>query len=186
MAGSAPSVFSLIIDSVVSIIVVSLALHLRGKWTILGKARRKRLSAFFNWSFPEGINVPIVAFSIFACATMLSLLEFGAPSPYPLLLTIVLVFKPLFEEIAFRGLLLGGLLKKFGEKNNAIVLLFILMQSALFTLWHMRATAILPTFLFGSVLGLAFVFSKKNLLVPYIIHLGYNLYVLMFFFSKSA
>lgn len=186
MAGSAPSIFSLITDSAVSITAVSLALHLRGKWTVLGKARRRRLSAFFNWSFPEGIKIPIVAFSIFACTTALSLLDFGAPAPYPLFLTIVLVFKPLFEEIAFRGLFLGGLLKRFGEKNNAIVLLLILMQSALFTLWHMRATAILPTFLFGIVLGLSFIFSKKNILVPYLIHLGYNLYVLIFFCSKGA
>jgi membrane protease YdiL (CAAX protease family) len=85
---------------------------------------------------------------------------------------------PLVEEIVFRGLFLVMLLKAFGNRGFSYPAA-LCIQSAVFVLVHLRTTAILTTFIAGIVFGLVFLFSKKNLMASYAVHLGMNLAVLV-------
>ncbi|MCH8101639.1 MAG: CPBP family intramembrane metalloprotease [Chloroflexi bacterium] len=54
---------------------------------------------------------------------------------------------PLTEEIFFRGFVLGGLRKRFGNRGA------LLLSAGLFALFHIDPTIYVPIFFFGIVLG---------------------------------
>jgi membrane protease YdiL (CAAX protease family) len=76
------------------------------------------------------------------------------------------------EELAFRGFLLNGLLKRFRQRTA------ILLCSFLFALFHMNVFQFLPTFFLGVVLGLLTVRSK-SVLPAMFFHLLYNAVLLL-------
>jgi sodium transport system permease protein len=77
------------------------------------------------------------------------------------------ILAALCEELAFRGLILSGLLRHFRPRNAVI------LSSFLFALFHMNVFQFLPAFFLGVVLGLVTVRSKS--LVPAIVfHLLHN------------
>jgi sodium transport system permease protein len=83
------------------------------------------------------------------------------------------------EELAFRGLILSGLLRRFHARNAVI------LSSFLFALFHMNVFQFLPAFILGLVLGLLTVRSKS--LVPAIIfHLLHNTLLVSSMYLSSA
>ena len=62
-------------------------------------------------------------------------------------LFLLAVVAPLTEELFFRGLVMGGFLRRYSERKA------LLVSSALFGLMHMTPLQILPTFLIGLLLG---------------------------------
>src|SRR4029077_4889562 len=90
----------------------------------------------------------------------------GQPS-LPAYLLVFGLLAAVCEELAFRGLILSGLLRRFRPRNAVI------LSSFLFALFHMNVFQFLPAFFLGVVLGLVTVRSKS--LVPAIIfHLLHN------------
>ena len=61
------------------------------------------------------------------------------------LLAAGVVIAPMTEEIFFRGFLFGGLWKKYHWQKAAVI------NSALFALMHLQATAMLPIFILGYI-----------------------------------
>ena len=83
------------------------------------------------------------------------------------------------EELAFRGLILSGLLRRFRPRNAVI------FGSLLFALFHMNVFQFLPAFFLGVVLGLLTVRSKS--LAPAIIfHLLHNSLLISSMYLTSA
>jgi sodium transport system permease protein len=83
------------------------------------------------------------------------------------------------EELAFRGLILSGLLRRFHPRNAVI------LSSFLFALFHMNVFQFVPAFILGLVLGLLTVRSKS--LVPAIIfHLLHNTLLVSSMYLSSA
>ena len=75
--------------------------------------------------------------------------ELGAP------LFAFALLPALCEELAFRGFILTGLMRRLRPRNA------ILLSSFLFALFHMNVFQFLPSFLLGVVLGLLTVRSKS-------------------------
>jgi sodium transport system permease protein len=83
------------------------------------------------------------------------------------------------EELAFRGFILSGLLRRFRPRNAVI------LSSFLFALYHMHVFQFLPAFFLGVVLGLVTVRSKS--LVPAIIfHLLHNTLLISSMYLSNA
>jgi sodium transport system permease protein len=83
------------------------------------------------------------------------------------------------EELAFRGLILSGLLRRF-RPHNAVIL-----SSFLFALFHMNVFQFVPAFLLGLVLGLLTV--RSNSLAPAILfHLLHNTLLISSMYLSSA
>ena len=83
------------------------------------------------------------------------------------LIILAVVIAPISEEFVFRGFLYG-VLKKFGGALPAL-----LFSALLFALIHMHLPSLLPLFLLGSVLTLAYELSG-SLLVPMAMHAFFN------------
>ena len=60
---------------------------------------------------------------------------------------IVGIWGPLTEEIFFRGFVLGGLRRRFGNRGALV------LSAGLFALFHIDPTIYVPIFFFGIVLG---------------------------------
>lgn len=71
------------------------------------------------------------------------------------------------EEVAFRGYLLTGLLKRFRPRTA------VLLSSFMFAIFHMNVFQFLPTFFLGVVLGLL-TLRSKSLVPAMFFHLLYN------------
>ncbi len=71
------------------------------------------------------------------------------------------------EELAFRGFILTGLLRRFRPRTS------IILSSFLFALFHMNVFQFLPSFFLGIVLGLVTVRSK-SVFPAIVFHLLYN------------
>lgn len=95
--------------------------------------------------------------------------------------------QPLTEEIIFRGIIFGYLIKKSerikqDKKKYIILLLSLVLQSLLFTSihWETKLTAIPSVFLSGIIYGVIFMLSGRNVLISAIIHIASNLFVFVF------
>src|SRR5207237_6671177 len=82
------------------------------------------------------------------------------------------------EELAFRGFLLTGLLKRYRPRTA------ILLCSFLFALFHMNVFQFLPSFFLSVVLGLLTVRSR-SLLPAMFFHLLYNAVLLLSVFFRQ-
>ncbi len=92
--------------------------------------------------------------------------ELRSQDIFPFLIAFA-VLPAVCEELAFRGFLLTGLLKRFRPRTA------ILLCSFLFALFHMNVFQFLPQFFLGVVLGLLTVRSK-SILPAMFFHLLYN------------
>jgi sodium transport system permease protein len=85
----------------------------------------------------------------------------------PAYLVVFGVLAAICEEVAFRGYILSGLLRRFRPRNA------ILLDSFLFALFHMNVFQFLPAFFLGVVLGLLTV--RSQILIPAMIfHFVHN------------
>jgi len=85
---------------------------------------------------------------------------------FPYMLVFALL-PALCEEIAFRGFILSGMLKRFRPRTA------VLLTSFLFALFHMNVFQILPAFFLGVVLGLLTIRSR-SLLPAILFHFLHN------------
>jgi membrane protease YdiL (CAAX protease family) len=91
------------------------------------------------------------------------------------IVTIAVIFAPVFEEILFRGLFYQSLKKRFGLWQAAII------SSVLFSILHFNTAQFLP--IFGLGILLCFVFEYTGSLVPVIVlHIFNNAFFLGLFF----
>jgi membrane protease YdiL (CAAX protease family) len=84
------------------------------------------------WVLTPGIQIALVA-ALFTATTIYGYFDYqhtGQLYGYPLSITIL--FVPIYEELIFRGLVLGGLLKYYSPSRA------IGISSALFGLWHLK------------------------------------------------
>jgi uncharacterized protein len=89
------------------------------------------------------------------------------PEIHMLPLFALIVVAPVFEELAFRGVVLRGFSARMGQSKA------ILFSSIVFSLFHINPAQLLPTFLFG--IGLAWVMSRgKNLIYVICMHAWIN------------
>jgi sodium transport system permease protein len=70
-------------------------------------------------------------------------------TPFWLYLLIMAALPAVCEELAFRGFIFSGLVRRFANGRAVVV-----ASSLLFALYHMNALQLIPTFLLGLVLGL--------------------------------
>ena len=141
----------------------------------------KTLSYFFNWNL-FGKRTNAISLSLIIIIAVLFL---KALSVLPVLLTVsyavVFLLQPFLEEILFRGMIFGFLLKLFQKeilkKKRAMLIIFALVtQAVIFSALHFNSN-ILPMslrFLAGILFSILFIHSKKNILLPTAAHLFYN------------
>jgi sodium transport system permease protein len=120
--------------------------------------------AAYDWSPPQQLSDP------HPLAQMLRALHEHGPAAaqsLPLGLLAYALTPALCEEIAFRGLILSGLHRRFRPRNA------ILVSAFMFALYHLNVFLFLPAFGLGIVLGLLTVRSRS--LVPAVVfHFLYN------------
>jgi len=76
---------------------------------------------------------------LYVASTILSYAEFktyGTMFGYPV--SVTMLFVPIYEEVIFRGLLLGFFVERLGKKKAVIIV------SLLFALWHLKNIFFLP------------------------------------------
>jgi len=143
---------------------------------------KKIVKYMFNWSFPLYRPFSLVVAPMFSIAFLQLLLPdvgIGLPS---VLFSLVFFIQPFFEEIIFRGIVLGGLHKKFVEGNkyckNIKSMAILLVQSLLFVGIHLFEARnlfnLLGIFISGIIYGIIFLLSKKNVLPSTVLHLLNN------------
>lgn len=150
------------------------------------KKPRVELSYAFNWSFPGSRPVTFfilpISFLFLINLVLLPKLVF-----YPIIISLLaLITQVLVEEILFRGMLFGGVLKFLEEKKKLTNLTFLLAlfgQAFVFMLIHITTSNPAGVFVSGVLFGLVFLASKKDILAPTIVHLLGNLVV---FFGAYA
>lgn len=84
-----------------------------------------------------------------------------------LFFTTTVILAPVLEEFVFRGMILGGMLKKYTPWQA------VLFSTLLFSLIHMNPAQSIGTLFFGLVAGWSYV-KFKNLLAPITIHATNN------------
>ncbi|MCD6236362.1 MAG: CPBP family intramembrane metalloprotease [Thermoplasmata archaeon] len=174
--------FSCII--VIEILVTLTFLLLRGKIEILKD----------NLRFYIDIKVIIETVTpILAIAYLISILIPSQRIEIPSLLVLSIFIAPIFEEIFFRGLLIGTIhslltkRKDFDRKNTALLLITI--NPFIFAAWH-----ILNTFTFqiqgfiiklatGFIFAMFYWYGKRNLIPVITAHAIYNLFVCLNLFK---
>ena len=80
---------------------------------------------------------------------------------------------PILEEILFRHILLNKLLKKHTTKKSLIISILI------FSLIHLSIIKIIYTIILGTILGISYLHSNKNILYPIAIHISANIISLL-------
>ena len=78
------------------------------------------------------------------------------------------VFIPVIEETLYRGLILGGFLKRY-TPTNAIIL-----SSLIFSFAHLSVERFIFLFIFGIILGILY-YKTNSILVSSIAHFTYNM-----------
>ncbi|RLF30113.1 MAG: hypothetical protein DRN05_00160 [Thermoplasmata archaeon] len=101
-------------------------------------------------------------------------------------LILSIIIAPIFEEITFRGILLGSIYlilkeKGFNKKHTATILLTI--NPIIFSLWHIFNTSTFQIEGFisrsttGFILAISYWYGKRNLIPPIIAHSISNLFI---------
>ncbi len=78
-------------------------------------------------------------------------------SPWPVLIAGVII-APIVEEIFFRGFIFGGLRQQYGWHKAAVI------SSAIFAVFHLTPTAIIPVFILGYIF--AYLYREGNSIWP--------------------
>jgi membrane protease YdiL (CAAX protease family)/ferredoxin len=86
---------------------------------------------------------------------------------FALTVIMVVIVGPLFEEVVFRGVLLGALQDRYGG------VVAIVASSALFAAFHMNAWMFVPVAVMGAACALLAI-RTRSLLPAYALHLAYN------------
>lgn len=100
------------------------------------------LAAIISWAlFIDAVGID----SIIPNDNVNEIVSFGGG----LALTVVIVgiWGPLAEEVFFRGFVIGGLRRRFGNRGALV------LSAGLFALFHIDPTIYVPIFFFGIVLG---------------------------------
>jgi membrane protease YdiL (CAAX protease family) len=153
------------------------------------KKIKQQASLFFNWVFP--LNKPFKLFCL-PLIFILILESFALKHTldvYFFLFSFTFLTQPLVEEIIFRGVIFGSLIKKLESKKHnkkkyiIYIMFFLLLQSTLFTFfhWETKPTAVPLVFLNGIIFGITFLLSDRNILVPTMMHIASNLFVFVSF-----
>ena len=90
-----------------------------------------------------------------------------------LLVIMVAVLAPIFEEILFRGIILKGMLNRGVEPMKAII-----FSSLIFGIIHGNPWQFLGAFLLGLVLGFVY-YKTRSLLLPILLHAFNNFFAAM-------
>jgi len=88
-----------------------------------------------------------------------------------MMLVIVLslgILGPIIEEVVFRGLILQALMKKMN------IVMAILIESFLFSIFHSNLFQVIGTFMFGILLSIVFI-RYESIIVPIILHIAFNM-----------
>lgn len=140
-----------------------------------GRVHLKGTEIVFSTFMPMifQLGVLLLCFSVFYSFIPESSTSEGAGSPAPLWVFIVEIFVlvivgPIFEEIVFRGYLLGRLSYKFGMKYG------IILSSFLFGVLHVQN--VFGATMAGVILSIFYIRSG-SLISPIIIHICFNLMV---------
>ncbi|MEM4709739.1 MAG: CPBP family intramembrane glutamic endopeptidase [Candidatus Diapherotrites archaeon] len=147
--------------------------------TELYYTEHKKIEWLFNWTFPG--NKPFTLF-VLPLILLFAINSFLLGNMnFLLMATIVsIAVQVLVEEITFRGIVFGALLKKFYEnKKNSLWMLLLLffIQALLFAIVHYQTKNFIGVFSSGLIFGIVFYFSGKNVLAPTILHLALNLLI---------
>jgi membrane protease YdiL (CAAX protease family) len=183
------SFWNLYIRFVVSLILLFVIEILTEKFQ--KEKRRKikqRLSPFFNWAFPSNKPFRLFCLPLIFILILESLFLKQTIDIYLFLFSFTFLTQPLTEEIIFRGVLFGYLIKKSerGKQDKKKYIMYIMLslifQSLLFTSihWETKLTAIPSVFLSGIIYGIIFMLSGRNVLVSTIMHIASNLFVFIF------
>ena len=92
----------------------------------------------------------------------------------------IVIAAPIFEELIFRGVILGGLLKKYSPAKS------ILFSSALFGLVHLNPWQFVPAMILGIFSGWVY-YKTRQLTLSILIHLVNNLmaFVISFYMKPE-
>jgi membrane protease YdiL (CAAX protease family) len=146
------------------------------------KKVKKRLSYMFNWSFP--MNRPFTLFCLPLLITLL--LQFIVLYPRinvaVFLITLSLFLQPLVEEIIFRGIVFGAIIKYAKPKWDLKLTGLVLLQALIFLVPHLPMTKNpLGILLTSIVYGILFVVSKNNVGLSAMVHIANNILVFLTF-----
>lgn len=98
----------------------------------------------------------------------------------PIVLVVALVvMAPVTEESLFRGLFLGGFLRRYGRVTA------VLGSAFLFAIMHLNPAQLLPTFIIGLVIGIWFVYTR-SLWACLLAHAVHNASLPLSFFVLSV
>ena len=133
----------------------------------------------FNWTIPGErpfslLILPLIIL-FFIHWTLIS-----GTNAVLVLAVLAITTQVLVEEIFFRGMLFGALLKKFHDEKKLAPVKFtalLIIQAIIFTAIHTESINHIGVFLSAIIFGLAFYFSGKNILPPTLLHLAGNLLI---------
>ncbi|MEM4390937.1 MAG: CPBP family intramembrane glutamic endopeptidase [Candidatus Diapherotrites archaeon] len=143
------------------------------------KQKFKNYDWLFNWTFPNDKPFTLLALPLLI---LFVINYFLIPNlnVLAIAMTFSIAVQVLVEEITFRGIVFGALLKKFYEnKKNSLWMLLLLffIQALLFAIVHYQTKNFIGVFSSGLIFGIVFYFSGKNVLAPTILHLALNLLI---------
>lgn len=95
----------------------------------------------------------------------------------PLIIFLVVIFGPFYEEIFYRGCLYSTLRKKCSVNKS------ILISSLFFALIHGYVFNFLPVLILGIILSYAYE-KRASLTAPLLVHFGWNAFSMIFAFLK--
>ncbi len=140
---------------------------------------KKRSFYIFNWKFP--LNKPFTLF----CLPLLIIFSFEFFILFPkinlvnLIETLSWFLQPLFEEIVFRGMILGAILKKYSKsriKWDLKLSILLIIQSFIFLVFHIFTTKNpIGVFSTGIIYGILFILTKNDVTLPTITHIAGNI-----------
>jgi membrane protease YdiL (CAAX protease family) len=141
--------------------------------------RLAKRADFFNWSFPADRPFSLFVLPLLVLFALHALL-LGNLNILLVGSVFSITVQILFEEIAFRGIVFGVLLKHFHDSEKIIPVKFGLLlfaQALIFSLLHYQTKNFIGVFLSALVFGFVFFLSGKNVLPSTILHLAGNLLV---------
>ncbi|MCL2755629.1 MAG: CPBP family intramembrane metalloprotease [Firmicutes bacterium] len=117
---------------------------------------------------------------------LFELMGYNPPDPFEInnlghlavLIIIFAVFPAIWEELVFRGLIMGGLLK-YGKATA------VLISSLLFSLMHLSPAQTFYQFFFGAICAIIYL-RTKNLTVPIILHFVNNALILTYTYITQS
>lgn len=150
----------------------------------LGRVPSALAGPFITTTFGMLITAGAVAIASIAIVTNSPFKDLASPSKLPqggLVATLFLlsVVAPVTEEFFFRGLVMGGFLRRYTQRKA------LLVSSALFGVMHMTPLQILPTFMIGMLLGWWRI-RTGGILLPVLGHAIHNGFLGMLFVAGTS